>query len=275
MKQIDLRDALNRIFSEEARTVICGGEMIIQGAVQYGFDEDSTVTAYESDGCVIIKDDSTYDGKRYLFRVVCPDGEHPRYLTAADRLLAEERDSITLCVTGALSPELDALYGWRKYSRMGEKFAENPFDCTVDGVKIRKLTAEDREVLLAFCRDEDAKPDDSPFAPKEYGNFEIYAEDLDGGRETVLGAWDGDVLTGAVTVIRHEVGGYCTLGQVGDLIVRKSHRRRGIGRALVRAALSAYPDLRYFYNFAKGNENSAATAESAGFTFAGAELWTR
>ena len=55
-----------------------------------------------------------------------------------------------------------------------------------------------------------------------------------------LAAWEGDVLAGLVRA----VGDGVSVLYVQDLLVRPEYQRRGIGRSLLEAVLSLYPDVR-------------------------------
>jgi ribosomal protein S18 acetylase RimI-like enzyme len=52
----------------------------------------------------------------------------------------------------------------------------------------------------------------------------------------VLGAWDGEVLAGTVTLLLNCPPNQPHRGEIAKLMTRVSHRRRGIAAALMRAA---------------------------------------
>jgi GNAT superfamily N-acetyltransferase len=57
------------------------------------------------------------------------------------------------------------------------------------------------------------------------------------------------------------------------VFIHKDYRRLGFGGRLVKAALSVYPDMGYYYQAKNQNHASIALAKSLGFEFAGAELY--
>jgi ribosomal protein S18 acetylase RimI-like enzyme len=59
------------------------------------------------------------------------------------------------------------------------------------------------------------------------------------GDRVVLGAWDGDVLAGTVTVLLDCPPNQPHRGEIAKLMTRVSHRGRGVARALMRAAEDA------------------------------------
>jgi GNAT superfamily N-acetyltransferase len=56
------------------------------------------------------------------------------------------------------------------------------------------------------------------------------------GERMILGAWDGSVLTGTVTLQLHCPPNQPHRGEIAKMMTRLSHRGRGIGTALLRAA---------------------------------------
>lgn len=59
------------------------------------------------------------------------------------------------------------------------------------------------------------------------------------GERLLLGAWDGDILAGTVTLLLDCADNQPHRGEIAKLIVRESHRGRGIARALMQAAEAA------------------------------------
>lgn len=59
------------------------------------------------------------------------------------------------------------------------------------------------------------------------------------GERLLLGAWDGDVLAGTVTLLLDCADNQPHRGEIAKLIVRESHRGRGIARELMQAAEAA------------------------------------
>lgn len=59
------------------------------------------------------------------------------------------------------------------------------------------------------------------------------------GERVVLGAWDGEILAGTVTLLLDCPPNQPHRGEIAKLMVRESHRGRGIARALMQAAEAA------------------------------------
>lgn len=282
MKKIELSDALERVFSDRRRAVSGALDFTMMYAIQEG--EAADLAVYESDGCLVFVDDHDIEGKRFLNRTLYPMTPDADPVGLALRLEAEEKGTLApgVVVTvpegeDSLGEELDRLPGWRQFVRVGQRFTETPRDCRIDGRTIRALTPDDREALSAFC----SVNDPSPYAKNVYENFlRIFEEGINPYRREgcCLGAWDGDTLTGAVDTFSFNMGRFqkrAPTAFVADLAVAPAYRRRGIGRALIKAALSLYPEEWYAYQAARGNEPSMAAARSAGFSFLGAMLWVR
>lgn len=62
---------------------------------------------------------------------------------------------------------------------------------------------------------------------------------MDRGERLLLGAWEGEVLAGTVTLLLDCADNQPHRGEIAKLIVRRSHRGRGIARALMQAAEAA------------------------------------
>jgi ribosomal protein S18 acetylase RimI-like enzyme len=58
----------------------------------------------------------------------------------------------------------------------------------------------------------------------------------DRGERIILGAWDGDLLAGTVTLQLHCPPNQPHRGEIAKMMTRLSHRGRGIGTSLLRAA---------------------------------------
>lgn len=269
MKQINLSNALEQIFSQQDSGIICGGDSTIRKAIRQCDNtaaSEMTCSAYESDGCIIIED--KYDST--LIYVVCPASNLPDYLAAANKVKKDDYE-IDLCVSGSLTPELDQLWGWLNFGRHGDQITDSPFKCSIDGVAIRRLELGDKDALTSFCK----VPDESRYAADIYDTFLYFADRFAASDNlpVLLGAWDGGKLLGVVSVNHYELGRFHRpIARIEEIVVHPDFRRRGIGRVLCKAALSVYPNSWYFYTCHKRNENSAATARSAGFTLVGAML---
>ncbi len=84
-----------------------------------------------------------------------------------------------------------------------------------------------------------------------------------------LGYMDGENLLGALS-LSHDTCVY-----IHNLYVHPAYRRRGIGTALLRAAVSLYPGERYVYSHWWDNGSSGKTAVAAGFVPVGCMIQFR
>ncbi|AUZ34997.1 GNAT family N-acetyltransferase [Arthrobacter sp. PGP41] len=95
-----------------------------------------------------------------------------------------------------------------------------------------------------------------------------YTEDPDNlvralkGSSTLVAAHDGQTLVGLVRVIS-DGASICYLQ---DILVRPSHHRRGIGRALAERALGEYPNVRQKVLITDNEPKQKAFYEALGYT---------
>lgn len=102
------------------------------------------------------------------------------------------------------------------------------------------------------------------FKPAGRDSREAFEQQLDSGRQRVLGVEDGaGDLVGAV-VVTHDG----RKGWINRLAVHPSHRRQGLGRALIRAAEASLREqgIEIFAALIEpGNDVSLAVFEAAGY----------
>jgi GNAT superfamily N-acetyltransferase len=88
------------------------------------------------------------------------------------------------------------------------------------------------------------------------------------GERLILGAFDGDLLVGTVTVILHSPPNAPYRAEIAKMMTLSSHRRRGVARALLRVAegesLKRGKTLLMLDTAAEGG--SSALYETEGFT---------
>ena len=77
----------------------------------------------------------------------------------------------------------------------------------------------------------------------------------------VLAARDGGTLTGLIRI----VGDGCTIVYIQDLLVLPEYQRRGIGTALLQAALREFPNVRQKVLLTDSTAENLAFYRSAGF----------
>ena len=76
-----------------------------------------------------------------------------------------------------------------------------------------------------------------PLAPEAANAFwDASLASADRGERIVLGAWDGDVLAGTVTLLLDLPPNQPHRGEIAKMMTRLSHRGRGIATALMREA---------------------------------------
>jgi ribosomal protein S18 acetylase RimI-like enzyme len=91
------------------------------------------------------------------------------------------------------------------------------------------------------------------------------------GERIVLGAWDGEALVGTVSLILACPPNQPHRAEIAKLMIRPSHRRRGIAATLIRAAEeNAAARARTLLTLdTAAEEGAAALYEKLGFTLAG------
>ena len=160
-----------------------------------------------------------------------------------------------------LSEEWDALLGWRSFARRGGAFEKDPH--------VREVRREDIPSLKAFL--EPYSKSDDRYAEVAENLLSQLDNDFDrpDRKYKFFGFFEEREPVGVTSMISfNEVG----VSWLLDIFVSRSHRRRGIGRALVKSALCERADHIWVYQAAKGNMPSIALAKSLGFEFQGATL---
>ena len=93
----------------------------------------------------------------------------------------------------------------------------------------------------------------------------------DAGKRVVLGAWDGEVLAGTVTLLLDCPPNQPHRAEIAKMMTRLSHRGRGIATALLQAAeaLAAERGRTLLVLDTASDGGASALYEKQGFTFAG------
>lgn len=111
-----------------------------------------------------------------------------------------------------------------------------------------------------------------PLAPEAANAFwEASLASADRGERIVLGAWDGDLLAGTVTLLVDLPPNQPHRGEIAKMMTRVSHRGRGIATALMHEAeRQAVERGRTLLVLDTATEDGASGLyEKLGFTFAG------
>lgn len=236
------------------------------------YGDGTTAKFYYDRGCVIVDDESENEGlHKFCCHVhhVTPDAEVDAVAAEWRQLLEERRgrvenSRVRLVVyyvsNGELPPEREQYRGVRNYARKGERVI---FDS-----RVRELTQDDAKLLYSTCKPYTEK--DTYFGKQE---AEIFVETnyiLNNEEWKAFGIFDGERLAGAATCAYFQE---MDLAWLVDLYIVPEYRGRGFGKALVRSALSEFPDKKWHYYTLWDNTESRTLAKALGFTLEGAELY--
>jgi len=145
---------------------------------------------------------------------------------------------------------------------MGEAFAPDPHIC--------ELTRDDLDEIRAMCNPA-VLENDTWFGKCEAETFFDWNFDFYEKRGLrLLGYRENGKLLGIASWSAEDE---LNLGFLADLFVSPDGRGRGIGKALVRTAISRLPDRVWVYQAARDNAPSVGLAKSLDFTFEGAALF--
>jgi GNAT superfamily N-acetyltransferase len=259
MKIIDKQQAMSLILGEGKAI---NGEEYIQYYKR--FIDFESYTAYETDGCIAIKDEYDYEGKHILRWNLHTVNAVSDIVSAFETVKNYSAGGeIQLFVIGDVPAELSSLQkGWVKFSRYGQSYEDN-------GIRI--ITAEDRQSVADLCTVPD---DDNWFAKTEAETLiDEYNHIQDISDMMLLGAFDDNKPDTLIGLISLRKSPDISLAGVGDLLVRKEYRNRGYAKRLILAACGVCPGIEYFYNSNSKNSASMAAARSAGFKYAGTCLY--
>jgi ribosomal protein S18 acetylase RimI-like enzyme len=103
---------------------------------------------------------------------------------------------------------------------------------------------------------------------RRFPPLEQTVEDVMAATETFYAAFIGDEAVGALAVSRESGGEEVT---IASLVVAPAFQRRGLGRALIEAALAAYPRTAFFVE--TGVKNVPALSLYARYGFTEIERW--
>lgn len=236
------------------------------------WEMDDSDSLYEHCGCAVSAIEYEFNGRHNLSISIYQTSPDADLYTVTEYWMnrrAEykkqyENSSVyvfTYVVTGGDFPDEWYKYTvFKNFSRQGEAYpADN---------RVRRLKAEDVDEVKALC--EPSMQDDTAFgkmlAEGFCAGFECYAADQD---VSVYGIYESKELCGIAECRYSEVLGVFALD---NIFVSKHHRNKGLGRALVRTALSERPDAKWAYQAGKDNDISTAFAKSLGFALEGASL---
>lgn len=237
--------------------------------------EDSPAKYYLTDGCAVLYDltESFRDPEKLLIWCRIHEVSGDCDFAEACRTFKEISDAdigkypkhsrdIQLFHHGALSDKLNEFYGFRKFTRMGEAFGPDPH--------IRELTRDDLDEIRAMC-DPAVLENDTWFGKCEAETFFDWDFDFYEKRGfRLLGYHENGNLLGIASWSAEDE---LNLGFLADLFVSPDGRGHGIGKSLVRTAISRLPDRVWVYQAARDNAPSVGLAKSLGFTFEGAALF--
>lgn len=231
------------------------------------------VRCYLTDGCAVFHNESDRRGTHYIecnLHEVDGGCDYIAAYNACEAMTAVEmmkyeacERRITLCHAGEIPPAFDEFPGTYRFTRISETFPSDPH--------VRPLTKKDAAVINALC-DPANLPDDTWFGQNEAHTFRncFRSWEYADGYVKLLGYFDNGRLLGIASYgIEDMFNLRCVLR---DIFVSPDGRGRGIGKALVRAAMSAAPGKEWLYQSYRANPHSIALAESLGFTLAGAKL---
>ena len=225
-------------------------------------------------GCVIRSDDYEYEGRQWIWRNVHQveadadiDAVSSEFFEKANEYAKSfERYSLNVIAftvsNGDLPPEKDRLGGWRNYARMGEVVTPD--------ARVRRLTEEDAALIRACCAPSLTDGGDTVYGNRLAEEFSDYNFAYSQDKYALYGIFEDGVLAGMATSMY--VGGL-DLAWLMSIFIAPAYRGKGLGSALVRAALADYPDKKWHYQVAQKNLPSIALAKSLGFTLEGAGLY--
>lgn len=221
--------------------------------------DSESYTAYESDGCVIIKNEYVCEEGRFINRNIHAVSEFADVSAAYHRTFAEcPYGYIKLFINDSIPDEFADCGGYLKYAGSGAAY---------DDEAIRVLSDADSLSIREFCS---ALKKGDAFSSREAKNFEIHSKRIgESDSPVILGAFAGGRLIGLSLVRFHR---RASLAQIGGVVVEKSRRRTGFGKRLLLASLSVYPKAKYYCDADRKNAAGIALASNSGFTCAGAEL---
>ena len=234
---------------------------------------DSPVRCYLTDGCAVFHCESDRRGTHYIecnLHEIADDCDVLAAYNTCEAMTAVEmmkfsrcERQITLCHAGEIPPAFEEFPGTFRFTRISEAFPADPH--------IRPLTKKDAAVINALC-DPASLPDDTWFGQSEANTFRncFRSWEYADGYVKLLGYFDGGRLLGIASYGIEDIFNLrCVLR---DIFVSPDRRGRGIGKALVRAAMAQAPEKEWLYQSDRANPHSIALAESLGFTPAGAKL---
>lgn len=145
-------------------------------------------------------------------------------------------------------------------------------------MKIQQLTADDAETyqeLRLFALEESPTAFGSSYAEEAGRSLDVVAERLQDARNHVFGAFGDDgQLIGIITLRRGHHVKTAHKAHIFGMYVHPQHRRQGLGRALLQAAIARARDLglrQINLSVVKANQAAVLLYESCGFEHFGLE----
>lgn len=266
---------MRRIGLEEITRLVrsYGSEVHFAGCADIAnWEMDDSDLLYERCGCAVLAVEYEFNGRHNLsisIYQISPDADLYTVTEYWMNRRAEykkqyENSSVylfTYVVTGEDFPNEWYKYtAFKNFSRQGKAY---PVD-----KRVRRLTAEDIDEVIALC--EPSMQDDTVFgkilAEGFCTGFECYASDQD---VSVYGIYESKELCGIAECRYSEA---LDVFALDNIFVSKNHRNKGLGKALVRTALSERADAKWAYQAGKDNDISMAFVKSLGFTLEGTSL---
>jgi ribosomal protein S18 acetylase RimI-like enzyme len=145
-------------------------------------------------------------------------------------------------------------------------------------IEIRPLSASPKvrdmlsEILIEVVANGGSVSFMHPLAPEAANAFWCASlAAADRGERIVLGAWDGDLLVGTVTLLLDLPPNQPHRGEIAKMMTRVSHRGRGIATALMHEAerLAVQRGRTLLVLDTATEEGASRLYEKLGFTFAG------
>jgi ribosomal protein S18 acetylase RimI-like enzyme len=145
-------------------------------------------------------------------------------------------------------------------------------------IEIQPLTASPKvremlsEILIEVVANGGSVSFMHPLAPEQANVFwEGSLAAADRGERIVLGAWDGDVLAGTVTLLLDLPPNQPHRGEIAKMMTRLSHRGRGIATALMHEAEKQAVERgrTLLVLDTASDEGASGLYEKLGFTYAG------
>ena len=223
---------------------------------------------YEDLGCVTVVSEYVWAGEKtvdiavYELSTDADVGKVISYWTDKASEYEARGDSPMVKICANIAANGDMLADWSNmnaklcFARSGDSFDTDP--------RIRPMTDSDNAALKFVCDMslDDTNPDAVSLA-RHFSDMEV--SDCD----KMLGLFVWDELVGFV---EYDYIEELDLAVLENVFVSKTHRGDGVGKALVKAAMSNHPDKKWAYGVWNRNARSMALATSLEFKLEGATI---